>query len=343
MTKANSNKIKNMGIVCAMLVVFIHVGKPSVVGSPGWWLYQFTAEGVSRIAVPFFFLCSGYFLANHFSDRGWYASEVGKRIRTLLVPYLLWSLLFYLFVLCMFLISPDNPAYWSPMLKKPISSHIMLAFGLSPGKLPLLYPLWYLRFLFLLVLLSPMFAFAAKHAKAFLLVILAALYLAFNPGDGSPIGIHIGIPFEGVFYFYCGILLHQDTIRSCVKRISDSPAVYLWVCVLVSIVIRAIFFRYVGHFYSLIKPMFIGLGLAALWRIIPDASWSNKFVSLSFLIYVTHVFGIQLFSFIFGRDSENIGMLLGRVCFGLCLALLISYVLKNVVGNRIGLLWGGRR
>ena len=99
------NKIKNMSIVRAMLVPFIHVGKPLVVGSSGWWIYQFTAEGICRIAVPFFCICSGFFLARHFSDKGWYYSQVGKRVRTLIVPYLIWSVIFYLFVYSLFLIS----------------------------------------------------------------------------------------------------------------------------------------------------------------------------------------------------------------------------------------------
>lgn len=85
MTKANSSKIKNVGIVCAMRVAFICVGKLAVVGSSRWLLYQFSAEGVSRIAVPFFFLCSGCFWANQFAVMGWSVGEVGALIKPIFI------------------------------------------------------------------------------------------------------------------------------------------------------------------------------------------------------------------------------------------------------------------
>lgn len=109
------------------------------------------------------------------------------------------------------------------------------------------------------------------------------------------------------------------------------------------IIARAMIFNEVGLTCWFFKPLFIPLALIASWFFISGAEWSSKFVSLSFLVYVTHVFGLQLFSFVFGRDSDNGWMLLGRVCFGLCSALLISYLLKYVVGQRVNLLWGGRR
>lgn len=234
MSETVSNKIKNMSIVCAMLVPFIHVGRPSVVGSPGWWIYQFTAEGVSRIAVPFFFICSGYFLSNHFADAGWYSVEIKKRIKSLIVPYLFWSLIFYLYIYALSLVAPDNPICYRVVKRMPIVSRLLLSLGLSPEKLPMLYPLWYLRFLFLMVLVSPVFAFSAKHFMTSMFVVLGILYVLFNPGDGSPIGIHIGFPFEGAFYFYCGILLHDHKIKTCINRFSRKLAVLAWgggVCV----------------------------------------------------------------------------------------------------------------
>ena len=345
MSVSISNKIKNMSIVCAMLVPFIHVGKPLVVGSSGWWIYQFTAEGICRIAVPFFCICSGFFLARHFSDKGWYYSQVGKRVRTLIVPYLIWSVIFYLFVYSLFLISPDNPVCWRMRIRVSVVSRILMAVGLSLEKLPMLYPLWYLRFLFLLVLISPVFAFGARSMKFVMLSGMLVLYLMFNPGDGSPIGIHIGFPFEAAFYFYCGIVLRDSGVKCILTKVYDKYATLTWVGVLLLVVLRAVSFRY-GHMGSLscfIKPLFVLAGIFAVWSIIPSKIWSNKFVSRSFLVYVTHVFGLQLFSFIFGRDSDSAVMLCGRVVFGLCFAFFVSHLLKNIVGNKVSFLWGYRR
>ena len=340
-----SNKIKNMSIVCAMLVPFIHVGKPSIVGSSGWYVYQFTAEGICRIAVPFFCACSGYFLSKHFADKGWYVSQVGKRVKTLMVPYLLWSIFFYLFIYALFLISPSNPVCWRMRVNVSVISRMLMAFGLSLEKVPMLYPLWYLRFLFLLVLVSPVFAVGKRFWKFVIFAGMAFFYLAFNPGDGSPIGIHLGFPFEAALYFYCGIVLRGSRLKVYVGKICEISPVLLWSGVWLLVVLRTVLSRYgyIGGLFCFIKPLFVFWGIITVWSDIPSKVWPNKFVSLSFLLYVTHVFGLQLFSFVFGRDSDNALMLLGRVAFGLCFALLVSHLLKNVVGNKVSFLWGYRQ
>ena len=343
MSEVVSNKIKNMSIVCAMLVAFIHVGRPSIVGSSGWWFYQLTAEGVSRVSVPFFFICSGYFLSKHFTDAGWYPAEIKKRIKSLIVPYLCWSLIFYLYIYVLSLVESDNPICYRVVQEMPIGSRVLLSLGLSPEKLPMLYPLWYLRFLFLMVLVSPVFALSAKYFGISMFAVLGILYIFFNPGDGSPIGVHIGFPFEGAFYFYGGILFRKHKINAYINRVDRKLAVLAGVVGVALIITRAVMLNYIGLPLWFLKPLFIPLALIALWFYISSDAWPSKLVALSFLVYVTHVFGLQLFSFIFGRDSDNVWMILGRVGFGLCFALIISYFLRNIVGWRVNLLWGGRR
>ena len=48
------------------------------------------AHGLGKIAVPFFFLASGYFLAGHLDEDGWYGRKVKKRVFSLVIPLLLW-------------------------------------------------------------------------------------------------------------------------------------------------------------------------------------------------------------------------------------------------------------
>lgn len=87
-----SNKIKNMGIVCAMLVVCIHVDWPTEVKWSWTWIIDcFFERGISQIAVPFFFVVSGFFLSGHFDEPHWWKREVVKRIKSLLIPYVVWS------------------------------------------------------------------------------------------------------------------------------------------------------------------------------------------------------------------------------------------------------------
>ena len=86
-----SNKIANMGIVCAFLVICIHATSAE---DANWWNWLI-ARGIGKIAVPFFFVAAGFFLAGHVGEDGWWKAAVMKRMRTLIVPLLLWNFIMY--------------------------------------------------------------------------------------------------------------------------------------------------------------------------------------------------------------------------------------------------------
>ena len=66
-----SQKIKKMSFICSLLVVCIHVTWcADNTFSLGWLIEQGVRQGIARIAVPFFFVVSGFFLAQHFEKRG---------------------------------------------------------------------------------------------------------------------------------------------------------------------------------------------------------------------------------------------------------------------------------
>ena len=73
-----SHKIKNMSIICALFVVMIHIGwyKDSICLT--WFINELVAQGIARIAVPFFFVVSGFFLAAHFDEDGWWVRETRR-------------------------------------------------------------------------------------------------------------------------------------------------------------------------------------------------------------------------------------------------------------------------
>ena len=337
-----SNKIKNIGIVCALLVPFIHVGRPLRVGSGGWWLYQFTAEGISRIAVPFFFACSGFFLARHFDENKWYREMVQKRVKSLVIPYLLWSFIYFCFTYIIFLISHNSPQAWQ--IAKPMSvwERILQALGLNFSILPMLYPLWYVRALFFLVLASPLFALCVKTSKISLIIITLVPYILFNPGDVSPIGMHIPLPFEGVFYFSLGVCMGYGPPLYSPKGING---IFLVLVAISLVFARALAIRLSLRDYVLMclfKPFFIFLGLYGTWLAFPKMVWPENFTHLAFPVYVLHVFALQLFRCIWGRDSDNLLVLVFKAAFGICISLIVAHLMRNVIGKRLACLWGWR-
>lgn len=162
--KTLSAKMANMSFVCAVLVVFMHVGSPIPVGSFPWFFIEPFHEILGDMAVPFFFMASGFFLAGHMEEPGWYLREMKKRFRTLLIPYVLWSLLFAVYLMPIAILANLHAhRAWCWNLGFP---GWIKTFGLDFLQNPLLSPFWFLRWLICLCLASPLLhGFVKKTGK----------------------------------------------------------------------------------------------------------------------------------------------------------------------------------
>lgn len=153
----SSEKVTLLSIVAAMMVVAIHVGgNVAAHGSLVWWWEQIGHYGLFLAAVPFFFICSGFFLGRHCDEDGWWWRECLKRMRTLLVPYLIWSAVFAALGISaavaanlihgrdLLLHCPCGWRYWTRVI------------GVYPFNYPCLVSLWYIRSLLIFVVLSPL-------------------------------------------------------------------------------------------------------------------------------------------------------------------------------------------
>ena len=157
-----SNKIANMSLLCSLMVICIHVLKRTQApGSFAWRCRQLSGEGLCRIAVPFFFAAAGYFLAMHFCEKGWYKREVLKRIRTLAVPFVVWCSICFMLCSCiMVLANLSNGQIWHEGLFS--LNRIVRSLGVNPVAVPELRQLWFVRVLFVLVLVSPILRFVER-------------------------------------------------------------------------------------------------------------------------------------------------------------------------------------
>lgn len=163
---ATSWKLANMGLLCACLVVFIHVRLDAGAGWAEWWCDVLLKEGVCRIAVPFFFVAAGYFLAGHLGEAGWWGRELRKRARTLLIPYCAWIVLVVVFAISLTLAANALAgAAWTRNLPLTVESWLQLS-GLNVFEYPAAGQLWFVRCLLLLVVLSPLLAWPLPKGLA---------------------------------------------------------------------------------------------------------------------------------------------------------------------------------
>ena len=212
-----SRLISNMRFPLIVMVVVMHcMGNtyymssfPDVIlldSAHHWNFYFFTKRliyNLSTIAVPVFFIISGYlFFAGTFGKEE-YVGKLKRRIGTLLIPYVIWNLVMYLPVL---LRGNSHPSlmeiFWSS--GNPWYHGINYLGGeFIPAASPLNYPLWYVRDLMVLCLMSPLIYWAIKRLKIVAILIPAVLYVSY-------IWPHIEFNCEALLFFMVGAYLSVE-------------------------------------------------------------------------------------------------------------------------------------
>ncbi|MBQ6142504.1 MAG: acyltransferase family protein [Kiritimatiellae bacterium] len=152
-----------MNVIAAFMVVILHAGEPQMIGSSGWWWVEIF-KTVSKVAVPYFFVAAGFFLAGHIDESGWWRKEVVKRMRTLMIPFVTWSLLWWSFYL-------PFGIYADYLHSRELGSSLSLfegkwtkILGLNLFQCPFYSPMWFLRALFLMVVASPVVSYIVKRS-----------------------------------------------------------------------------------------------------------------------------------------------------------------------------------
>ena len=201
-----SNKLASMSLLGAIFVVFIHIWTPTPPGSFAWWLYSLTS--MRKMAVPLFFLISGFLLAGHVSDEDWWKQENSKRVKSLLIPYVLWSVLWMLFLVFRQLLG--NYVQGHPLLDGVlliVTDHRFL--GLDLFSHPQMVPLWYVRALIILVFFSPVVVWLLKRCPRRFLC-CAFLCAIFDRCAGGTYFYLIGSTFSISYLFYFALAKYEN-------------------------------------------------------------------------------------------------------------------------------------
>lgn len=177
-----SDSVKILRAIMPLMIILIHVPflNPDVIcwqGGIECTIWIFISAVLSQLAVPTFFFISGYYFFSHFDTNKWdwqlYFTKIKKRCKTLLFPYLLWNLLYLLPSFLLFLIGRiswdtfntnlANLGYWH-IFWDCNSSPVTNILGVTrPGAVPLDGPLWFVRDLMVVCLLTPIIFFLLRR------------------------------------------------------------------------------------------------------------------------------------------------------------------------------------
>lgn len=256
-----------------------------------WNAYEFlkllVSQTLVKVAVPVFFIMSGYlFFANVDKwDVVTYKKKILRRIKTLLIPYLIWNLLMAVklktFSMSMFW------AYWDPTGKQiDWFGHEQLM--TAPANMPL----WFLRDLMVVSLLTPIIYILARRLGYWLMAVLTVLYLsgvcAFIPGLSA----------YAVFFFTLGAFF---SIRR--MNLIESSRRLEWPAYILSVILAiAMMLTYSTQVFSSLMLCFRITGAFAMFYLAARCLKTTKIripqmvCNSTYFIYLAHY--VFFFSFI---------------------------------------------
>lgn len=263
--KVSSERLSVLRFPLIIGVVFIHaygteVGfSNGVVGvtNTGYWVdfcRDLISQGIARVAVPLFFLMSGYFFFLGFSfSVNNYKTKVKSRLSTLLIPFLFWNIL----TLCLIALAQYLPATQSFFSGKNaqistfgIYDYFNVLFGIDRS--PISYQFWFIRDLMVMILIAPaIYLFLNKASKVVLFTIFTLWFLNVWP---------IFIPSAAAFaFFYAGAYFaHSNTNIFALDRFGPLILLLYLVTLLIDTSTKGyVFNEYIHH-----AGILLGIGSA---------------------------------------------------------------------------------
>ena len=199
--------------------------------NPDWYyaIINLFSGVLSSISVPSFFFISGFLFFYRVSfDRPTYHRKLKSRIRTLLIPYLIWNLVGFLLFSFKHLpvfahILPGIHAYpynWQTFFDS------FWAISWDPKRTaisPINGPLWFIRDLMIVVIFTPVLHWLIRHAR-FVPVAVLGLCWYFSLWSGIP-----GLSVEAWFFFTLGAYfsINQVNVVTALAKHRWIPWLYL--------------------------------------------------------------------------------------------------------------------
>ena len=351
MDAALSNRFRNMALLSACLVVTIHCS--SHIGVTSALVRSVLEDGVCRIAVPFFFFASGYFLSKHVGETGWWKRALVSRLRTLAVPYLIFVSVYWLFrnswYMVMNIRSGAN-AFDGIDVSMPA---ILGIFGFNPFDYPAMAPLWYIRALLILIVLTPLLVRYKRvllgRVGLLMLFIIYGLIAPWEHGGGVQNShahnfFRICFALRGLFYMGVGFSFGLGEINCTFKskRISFT-CFFVGLCMMSLKVLTEMnglrFYPYLGW----VACPFLMFGTFNLMTAAEIPGWLS---SCAFPVYLFHMLIVSSVTRVLGLLGYNQGLPVG--IFAACdvgivlLSLAIVVLQRKLIPCLNGVLYGGR-
>lgn len=293
---------------------------------------------ILKISVPIFFIISGFLFFRGVTsfDKNRYVAKLRSRIHTLLIPYLLWTL-----ICLIYLIVKQGPTILRTHSIDCIRDlFTWQIFWMYKQGLPLHFSLWYVRDLMLLSLCTPLIWLLLSKLRHVGMLLLFALHMLVNidPSISFPVSI---------FYFSLGCYFAICHIDIC--HIADRlrwTIVPIMILMLFSVLAHSTVLSRFAHIVFAVGYLLLGAFLTNQYRLaVPQ--WLTESV---FFVYAMHTIAIMMIlNKIFIRLIPDSSMaiflfarlfIVGILTTMICVAL--YHLFKRFIPKTIAILTGNR-
>ena len=325
MKTIEKHKITYMHFILSVLIILVHA-----INNKTTFEKFFSIEtGIGQFAVPLFFIISGFLFfynSNSFNDIN---NKIIKRIYTLLIPYLLWNLIYYIFHL---ILEAETTFDIFTLIDAVINHSFNPVF-------------WYIYQLILLTIISPIIYYISKIKKMEIpfMVLLSLLIIG-----------NTDIPFineDAIIYYLFGCYLSRLYNNKKFKIIDN---LYIFIFSLISILVF-ILNRYLHnnifnniellHYYTL-SVIYLRIAIAMFMFYFCDIFFNYKhipkYMNNSFFLYSIHYMIVRfiititnnyLINFFDNKSFTLIQILLFLLSPMICIT--ISYYLSLFLTNKL--------
>lgn len=343
-----SDKIKVLSFISIIFVLYIHTYYTEGINYKYLsFIENCIGGGIATIAVPLFYIISGYLLFLNLDGISTCLKKMKKRAKTLLVPYSLANILAVLVFSTL-----DGISKLIPSLHNIINFHILdwfkedtpLTILYNIFWTPVAFQLWFVRDMIIFIIFLPLIYYIIsaisknKIISTFSIAILVILHWI--------TGFHI-------IWMFIGALCAKSKVVDATKICNNTTiAISITIVLCLAIILNAS-----SNYSSFIKPIIPTIGMVCIWILYDNVmnnflhkdKISNRFskiCSYTFFIYLTHIpFLLILKKIPLLINNNEITIIISYILVPLIytsIAICIGCILKKIIPNLYYLLTGGR-
>ena len=306
-----SRKFRFWSFVSMFLLVFVHGYNLDIRYMQPWtvpgqpmsltaFMEYFLANGIFRFRIPMLFIISGYLYALH--DQKPYKVRIYKRLRTLLVPYLIWSALGILLTYLLEMLPAGSGLVANSHIVQIDNSRLLIhnyrwyEILVRWLFIPVPYQLWFIRVLLIYNLAYPCIRWCVTNPKTrWVFFTVAALLWLITVG-------FVFVEGEGLLFFSLGVWMQKSEYTIEAPGRWFRP--FWWGLAFVILAALKTFLAFTGETYLgkgiypvllILHKMVVLSGLIACWygldslvRWCMDRRWFVWLSAFSFMIYAMH-------------------------------------------------------